>query len=205
MFAKSRRRRIFHLNGTVKGWTSKSIGVFGIESHLHNIMVMAIENLSAYPTLLPVPQSYSHIITGSQHVGLSGVNGNRTNIVRVCFEGCNLFGGVVVVDTELEVIWTADNPVLPRDESTGTDRDIGKLECFDDGLWWPDFSYASVSVAEETYLWFVGPNVDVTCSAELAHLLCRSSLGVCLPVHTAVKGSQNPWLRRMEVCHAKID
>lgn len=62
------------------------------------------------------------------------MNGNRTDVVRVRFEGRDLFGGVVVVDTELEVIRTANNPVLPCDESTGADRDIGELECFDDGL-----------------------------------------------------------------------
>jgi hypothetical protein len=62
----------------------------------------------------------------------------------VRFKGRDLFGGVVVVDTKLEVIRTADNPVLPRNESTGTDRDISELECFDDGLKRVNFSYASV-------------------------------------------------------------
>ena len=50
------------------------------------------------------------------------------------FEGGDLFGGVVIVDTELEVIRTADNPVLPRNESTGTNGDIGEFEGFDDRL-----------------------------------------------------------------------
>ena len=59
---------------------------------------------------------------------------DRANVVRMCFEGSDLFGGIVIVDTKLEVIRTADNPVLPRNESTSTDRDIGELECFDDRL-----------------------------------------------------------------------
>jgi hypothetical protein len=53
----------------------------------------------------------------------------------VCFEGGDLFGGIVVVDTELEVIRTANNPVLPRNESTGTNGDIGEFKRLDDGLW----------------------------------------------------------------------
>lgn len=52
----------------------------------------------------------------------------------MCLEGCDFFGGIVIVDAELKVIGTADNPVLPRNESTGTNGDIGELEGFDDGL-----------------------------------------------------------------------
>jgi hypothetical protein len=68
----------------------------------------------------------------------------------VSFEGGDLFGGVVIVNTELEVIRTADNPVLPRNESTGADGDIGEFECFDDGLGKLDVSYASVRAAQKT-------------------------------------------------------
>lgn len=68
------------------------------------------------------------------------------------FEGGDLFGGVVIVHTELEVIRTADNPVLPRNESTGADGDIGEFECFDDGLVRVDVSYVSVRAAQKTYL-----------------------------------------------------
>jgi hypothetical protein len=62
------------------------------------------------------------------------MDGNGTDIIRVCFERRDFFGSVVIVDTELEVIRTAYNPVLPRNESTGTDGDIGEFECFDDRL-----------------------------------------------------------------------
>jgi hypothetical protein len=57
-----RRAKIPYFYGTVKGCTSKSIGVFGVESDLHNIMGMAFENLSAKPTLFPVPELDEHII-----------------------------------------------------------------------------------------------------------------------------------------------
>ena len=92
------------LHGTIQAGRSKSVGILRVDGHAHHVVAMTFKDLNTLPTLLPVPQSHSHIITGSQHVGLSGVNGNRTNVVRVCFEGCDLFGGVVVVDTELEVI-----------------------------------------------------------------------------------------------------
>ena len=59
------------------------------------------------------------------------MDGDGSDVVGVRFEGGDLLGGVVVVDTELEVIRPANNPVLPRNESTGTNGDIGELEGFD--------------------------------------------------------------------------
>ena len=52
----------------------------------------------------------------------------------MCFKGGDLLGGIVVVDTELEVIRTANDPVLPRNELTSTNGDIGELESFDNRL-----------------------------------------------------------------------
>ena len=49
-------------------------------------------------------------------------------------KGCDLFGGIVVVDTELEVIRTADDPVLASNEATSSHRNIGEFEGFNDGL-----------------------------------------------------------------------
>jgi len=62
------------------------------------------------------------------------MDGNRPDIVRVCFEGCDLLGGIVVVDAQLEVVRTADDPVLAGNETTGSDRDIGELERFNNRL-----------------------------------------------------------------------
>lgn len=59
---------------------------------------------------------------------------NGSDIVRMCFEGGDLLRGVVVVDSDLEIIGTADNPVLPRDETTGSNRDVGELKGLDDLL-----------------------------------------------------------------------
>ena len=120
----------------------------------------------------------------------------------MCFKGRDLFGGVVVVDTKLEVIRTADNPVLPRNESTGTDRDISELECFDDRLKKANVSYASVGGTLNDL-----PVTRMTrCRRDLFHEISTSSisetLGGYLPGHTAVQGSQDPWLSGMEVYNA---
>lgn len=92
------------LDSSVQAGRGESIGVLGVDGHSHHIVAVTLKDLNTLPTLLPVPQSHGHVITCGQNVGLGGVNCNGTNVVRVCFEGCDLFGGVVVVDAELEVI-----------------------------------------------------------------------------------------------------
>ena len=62
------------------------------------------------------------------------MNHDRSDVVRVGLEGGDALGGIVVVDAQLKVVGTADDPVLPRNEATGTDGDIGKLEGLDDLL-----------------------------------------------------------------------
>lgn len=97
-------------------------------------MAVALENLDTLPALLPIPKLNSHVIGGSQNEWLCRVDGDGPNIVRVCFERGDLLRGVVIVNTELEVIRTTNNPVLSRDKATGADRDIGKFEGLDDRL-----------------------------------------------------------------------
>ena len=50
------------------------------------------------------------------------------------FERCDFLGGVVVVDAQLKVIRATNDPVLPRDEATCSDRDIGEFEGLDNRL-----------------------------------------------------------------------
>lgn len=56
------------------------------------------------------------------------------DIIRVSFEGGDLFRGIVVVDSNLEVVGSADNPVLPRNKSASSYRYIGEFEGLDNGL-----------------------------------------------------------------------
>jgi len=74
-----------------------------------------------------------------------------TNVVRVRLEGGDLLRGIVVVDTNGEVIGTADNPVLSCDEAAGANGDICKLKGLDDGLCFvgPDVGVARVECGED--------------------------------------------------------
>jgi len=65
---------------------------------------MPFEYLHTFPTFVPVPQLYGHVIGGSEDEGLGGMYDYRTDVVGVCFEGGYLLGGVVVVDSQLEIV-----------------------------------------------------------------------------------------------------
>ena len=56
------------------------------------------------------------------------------NVVRVRLERGDLLRGIVVVDTNGEVIRATNDPVLPCDEATGANGDICKLKGLDYGL-----------------------------------------------------------------------
>ena len=67
-------------------------------------MAMSLEDLHTLPCFVPIPQLNCHIIRGGKNERLGGVNDNRANVVGMCFEGGDLLGGVVIVDSKLEVI-----------------------------------------------------------------------------------------------------
>ena len=95
---------------------------------------MAFEHLHALPSLLPIPKLDGHVIGGRQNKRLGRMNGNGANIVRMRLEGCDLLRSIVVIYSELKVIRTANNPVFACNESTSSHRDVGELECLDNGL-----------------------------------------------------------------------
>ena len=107
---------------------------------------------------------------------------NGTDVVWMCFEGCNLLGGVVVVDAELEVIAAADDPVLAGDKAAGAHGHVGQFEGLDDGLRFvgPDVHVAAVEGRKDLGRWSVVVS------------LCSSG-GKCW------MGWAHPWLGGVEV------
>lgn len=122
------------LDSAIQTCGGESVGILGVNGHSHNIVAVTFKDLHTLPALLPIPKLDCHVIGGCEHKRLGRVDGNRTNVIGVCFERGDFFGSVIVVDTELEVIGAANNPVLPRNESTSADGDIGEFERFDDRL-----------------------------------------------------------------------
>ena len=66
-------------------------------------------------------------------------------------ERCDLLACVVVVDSQLEVIATANNPVLARNEAACSYGNIGEFEGLNDRLGFvgPDVNVATVEGGED--------------------------------------------------------
>lgn len=65
---------------------------------------------------------------------LGRVHNNRPDIIRMRLKTCNLLRGIIIINPQLEIIATTDDPVLPRHETTSPDWDICQLERLDYSL-----------------------------------------------------------------------
>lgn len=122
------------LDRPVETGRCECVCVLWINGKIHDIVDVSLKNLHALPCSIPIPQLDCHVIASGENERLCRVNNNGSDIVWVCFEGGGLLGCVVVVDSHLEVITSADDPVLSSNEPTGADRYVCQLECLDDGL-----------------------------------------------------------------------
>ena len=67
-------------------------------------MTVALKNLYAFPSFIPIPELYCHVVRCGEDEGLRWMYNNGTDVVWVGFEGGDFLGSVIVVDSELEVI-----------------------------------------------------------------------------------------------------
>lgn len=167
------------LDGAIQTSGGKGVGILGVDGQAHDVVAVSLVDLDALPALVPVPQLNCHVIGGSQDEGEGRVDGDDTDVVGVSFEGGDFLGCVVVVDTDLKVVGTADDPVLASNESTCADRDVGELERFND------------------LLRFVRPDLHMSWDAELdgvkVNVRCNATR------QTVIESSENPWFARVEV------
>lgn len=78
-----------------------------------------------------VTTAFLSLTTAGNDVRLSRVNDNTANVIRVCFKRLRLVQSVVVEHSYLHVVRARDDPVLPRNELGGTNRQIAHLERLD--------------------------------------------------------------------------
>jgi len=63
----------------------------------------------------------------SENVGLCWMDYDATHIVRVCFKWMSPFKSIVIVDSDLHIIWSCDNPVLSWNELCCSHRHVTHL------------------------------------------------------------------------------
>lgn len=61
-------------------------------------MIVVFEDLDVFLIFVLILKFNWYIIGCSEDEWLCGVNGDGMNVVGMCFERCDFFGGVVVVD-----------------------------------------------------------------------------------------------------------
>ena len=76
---------------------------------------------------------------------------DRADVIGMRLERCDLLACVVVVDSQLEVIAAANNPVLARNEAACSYGNIGELKGLNDRLSFvgPDVNVATVEGGED--------------------------------------------------------
>ena len=62
------------------------------------------------------------------------MHSDGANVVRMRFKRRNFLRGVVVVYSQLKIIGAANDPILSRNETSGSDGDICEFEGFDNRL-----------------------------------------------------------------------
>ena len=65
---------------------------------------MPFIDLDALPAFVPIPQFDGHVIRGGEHKRLSRMDNDGADVVGMSFEGRDLFRGIVIVNSYLEVI-----------------------------------------------------------------------------------------------------
>jgi hypothetical protein len=116
---------------------------------------MALEDLNAFPGLLPIPQFYGHIVTSGKDKALCRVNGNGSNVIRMGLEARDLLSRVVVENSELKVIGSSDYPILSGDESSSANRHVRHLKGLDcgSGFIGPDVDVSAIEGGENPWLY----------------------------------------------------
>ena len=87
------------------------------------------------------------------------MNNDGSDIVRMSFKGGDLFGSIVVVHPQLEIVRAADDPILARNEAPSTNWYICKLKSLKNCLLRREHSDQAVD--DPTHLCFKRPDVDV--------------------------------------------
>ena len=87
--------------------------------------------LNTPPLLVPIPCLDCHVIASRQDDARRRVDCQASDVVRVRFEGRNLFVRVIVEDAKLEVVGARDEPVLARNKADASHRNLCDLEGLD--------------------------------------------------------------------------
>ncbi len=105
-----------YLDSSVQWSTGKCVIILWVESHLHDIVRVALKDLSTIPAFVPIPELYEHVIRWWKHIWKCGMNRYTADVVSVSLKLLYFIHGVVIVYPDKHIIWTSHDPLLARYE-----------------------------------------------------------------------------------------
>jgi hypothetical protein len=104
------------LDSAVERRRGERVGVLGVDSDLHDVVRVTLEDHRVGPAFRPVPQLDRHVVRRRQHVRLHRMHNNAANVVGVRLPLLQLLHRVVVVCTKTHVIGTGNDPAFTSNE-----------------------------------------------------------------------------------------
>ncbi len=105
-----------YLDSSVQWSTGKCVIILWVESHLHDVVRVALKDLSTSPAFVPIPELYEHVIRWRKHIWKCGMNRYTADVVSVSLKLLYFIHGVVIVYPDKHIIWTSHDPLLARYE-----------------------------------------------------------------------------------------
>ena len=113
-----------NLNRLVEGGTRKHRRVLRVDCHLHDVVVVVLVRVRPLPVLVPIKKLNSLIIRATQDVWHLRMNCKISNEIRMLVNSFQFLTCVVVEDTDLLVICTYNDPLLPSNKLSAADWSI---------------------------------------------------------------------------------
>lgn len=109
-------------------------------------MLMALKYLFQLPVLFPIPHFNGKIIGTGQNIRLGRMNGNISNVIWVGFKLSNFFTSQVIVNSDIVIVRSNNDPILTGNKLTGSYRQVGDLNRLNQsvGCVRPDFNFTIV-------------------------------------------------------------
>lgn len=126
------------------------------------------------------------------------MDSDRTNIIWMCFKLGDFFTSVVIIDSNLEIIRSNNDPILTSNETTRTNWNFGNINGFYFSLWGRRLVFFSSFVRAKSII-LTPVSYDHISTRPIWMLLVVYSLDISRSTRTRIKSSQYPWLSWMEI------
>ena len=116
------------LDSLVQRSTSEHGGVLGVDSHLHDVVLVVVVAIDLCPLLVPIKELDRLIIRTRQHVRQLRMHCDRPDKVSMLLNDLQFLTGVVVEHAQFSIVCAHYDPLLASDELGAAHRSIRYFE-----------------------------------------------------------------------------